>query len=70
MDRIMVVGGGVLGTMHAAQARRLGHEVVHLERERALVLSPGPVALVAGCLGSRVWAWGGWLAWRGSGYPQ
>ncbi len=33
MDRIVVVGGGVLGTMHAAQARRLGHEVVHLERE-------------------------------------
>jgi phosphoribosylaminoimidazole carboxylase (NCAIR synthetase) len=33
MDRIVVVGGGVLGTMHAAQARRLGHEVVHLGRE-------------------------------------
>jgi glycine/D-amino acid oxidase-like deaminating enzyme len=33
MDRIVVAGGGVLGAMHAAQARRLGHEVVHLERE-------------------------------------
>jgi FAD dependent oxidoreductase TIGR03364 len=31
MDRIVVVGGGVLGGTHAAEARRLGHEVVHLE---------------------------------------
>ncbi|WP_436777940.1 TIGR03364 family FAD-dependent oxidoreductase [Yinghuangia sp. YIM S09857] len=32
--RIVVVGGGVLGTMHAWQAVRRGHHVVHLERER------------------------------------
>ena len=30
---VVVVGGGVLGMMHAYQARALGHEVVHLERE-------------------------------------
>jgi FAD dependent oxidoreductase TIGR03364 len=29
----VVVGGGVLGTMHAVMARRRGYEVVHLERE-------------------------------------
>ncbi len=33
MDRIVIVGGGVLGTMHAVQARSRGMEVVHLERE-------------------------------------
>ncbi|WP_027346750.1 TIGR03364 family FAD-dependent oxidoreductase [Hamadaea tsunoensis] len=32
--RIIVVGGGVLGTMHAWQAVERGHSVVHLERER------------------------------------
>ncbi|MDI2131954.1 TIGR03364 family FAD-dependent oxidoreductase [Yinghuangia seranimata] len=31
--RIVVVGGGVLGTMHAWQAVERGHTVVHLERE-------------------------------------
>ena len=31
--RVIVVGGGVLGTMHAWQAVRRGHRVVHLERE-------------------------------------
>ncbi|MBB1261007.1 TIGR03364 family FAD-dependent oxidoreductase [Streptomyces alkaliterrae] len=31
--RVIVVGGGVLGTMHAWQAVRRGHEVVQLERE-------------------------------------
>ncbi|MFD9887783.1 TIGR03364 family FAD-dependent oxidoreductase [Amycolatopsis sp. NPDC059027] len=31
--RILVVGGGVLGTMHAWQAVERGHEVVQLERE-------------------------------------
>ena len=31
--RIVVVGGGVLGTMHAAEAVQRGHEVRHLERE-------------------------------------
>jgi FAD dependent oxidoreductase TIGR03364 len=30
---VVVVGGGVLGLMHALEARRLGHDVVHLERE-------------------------------------
>ncbi len=33
MDRVIVVGGGILGLMHAVEARRLGCEVVHLERE-------------------------------------
>ena len=32
-QRIVVAGGGVLGTMHAVAARRRGYEVVHLERE-------------------------------------
>ncbi|MEV0681583.1 TIGR03364 family FAD-dependent oxidoreductase [Actinosynnema sp. NPDC050436] len=31
--RVLIVGGGVLGTMHAWQAVERGHEVVHLERE-------------------------------------
>ena len=30
---MVIVGGGVLGTMHAVAARRRGLEVVHLERE-------------------------------------
>ena len=30
---VVVVGGGVLGLMHALEARRRGHDVVHLERE-------------------------------------
>ena len=29
----MIVGGGILGTMHAVMARRYGYSVVHLERE-------------------------------------
>jgi FAD dependent oxidoreductase TIGR03364 len=33
--RVIVVGGGVLGSMHALYAHDLGHEVVHLEREAA-----------------------------------
>ncbi|MBO0654656.1 TIGR03364 family FAD-dependent oxidoreductase [Streptomyces triculaminicus] len=32
--RVIVVGAGVLGTMHAWQAVQRGHEVVHIERER------------------------------------
>jgi FAD dependent oxidoreductase TIGR03364 len=32
-QRIVVIGGGVLGTMHAVTARQRGYEVVHLERE-------------------------------------
>ena len=35
MERVVVVGGGVLGLMHALAARRRGFEVVHLEREPA-----------------------------------
>src|SRR5207245_1593286 len=31
--RIVVIGGGVLGTMHAAELIGTGHEVVQLERE-------------------------------------
>ncbi|WP_018351159.1 TIGR03364 family FAD-dependent oxidoreductase [Longispora albida] len=31
--RIVIAGGGVLGTMHAWQAIERGHEVVHVERE-------------------------------------
>jgi FAD dependent oxidoreductase TIGR03364 len=32
-EKIVIVGGGVLGTMHAVHARRRGFDVVHLERE-------------------------------------
>jgi len=31
--RVVIAGGGVLGTMHAVAARRRGFEVVQLERE-------------------------------------
>ncbi|CAM05813.1 TIGR03364 family FAD-dependent oxidoreductase [Saccharopolyspora erythraea] len=31
--RVLIVGGGVLGTMHALRALENGHHVVHLERE-------------------------------------
>ncbi len=33
--RVIVVGGGVLGAMHALWAHDSGHQVVHLEREAA-----------------------------------
>jgi FAD dependent oxidoreductase TIGR03364 len=33
MDTVVVVGGGILGLMHAVQARRRGYRVVHIERE-------------------------------------
>ena len=33
MERVVVVGGGVLGMMHALEARQRGYHVVHLERE-------------------------------------
>src|SRR5260221_8413603 len=33
MERVVVVGGGVLGTWHAVAARRRGLDVLHLERE-------------------------------------
>jgi FAD dependent oxidoreductase TIGR03364 len=36
VERVVVVGGGVLGTMHAVAARQRGLDVLHLERE------PGP----------------------------
>jgi glycine/D-amino acid oxidase-like deaminating enzyme len=32
-EKIVIVGGGILGTMHAVHARRRGFDVVHLERE-------------------------------------
>jgi FAD dependent oxidoreductase TIGR03364 len=35
MDRLIVVGGGVLGAMHALLGRDRGYDVVHLEREPA-----------------------------------
>lgn len=34
MTRVLIVGGGILGPMHAWEAVRRGHEVHHLERER------------------------------------
>jgi FAD dependent oxidoreductase TIGR03364 len=34
-ERLVIVGGGVIGTMHAYIARRHGIDVVHLEREPA-----------------------------------
>jgi FAD dependent oxidoreductase TIGR03364 len=33
VERVVVVGGGVVGTMHAVAARRRGLDVLHLERE-------------------------------------
>lgn len=33
MDRVVVVGGGIVGLMHAVQARQRGYEVIHVERE-------------------------------------
>ncbi len=35
MERVLVVGGGVVGTMHAREALRLGHEVIHVEADAA-----------------------------------
>lgn len=35
MGKVVIVGGGVLGMMHALQARLRGLDVVHLEREAA-----------------------------------
>jgi glycine/D-amino acid oxidase-like deaminating enzyme len=35
VERVLIVGGGVLGVMHALQARLRGLDVIHLERERA-----------------------------------
>jgi glycine/D-amino acid oxidase-like deaminating enzyme len=32
--RVVIVGGGILGTMHAVMARRRGLAVTHMERER------------------------------------
>ncbi len=31
--RVVIVGGGIIGTMHALEAQRCGHEVVQLERD-------------------------------------
>ncbi len=33
MSTVVVVGGGILGLMHAIEGRRRGYQVVHLERE-------------------------------------
>jgi FAD dependent oxidoreductase TIGR03364 len=33
VGEVVVVGGGIVGLMHAVQARQRGHEVIHLERE-------------------------------------
>lgn len=33
MERVVIVGGGALGVMHALQARQRGLDVVQLERE-------------------------------------
>jgi FAD dependent oxidoreductase TIGR03364 len=33
-ERVVIVGGGVIGTMHALEASRRGWEVVHLEADR------------------------------------
>ena len=33
--KVIVVGGGVIGSMHALWAHDLGHEVLHIEREKA-----------------------------------
>ena len=35
MERVLVVGGGVVGTMHAREALRLGYAVVHVEADAA-----------------------------------
>ena len=32
-ERVVIAGGGILGTMHAVMARQRGSDVVHLERE-------------------------------------
>jgi FAD dependent oxidoreductase TIGR03364 len=32
-ERVVIVGGGILGTMHAVEARRRGWEVTHLEAD-------------------------------------
>src|SRR6201985_3638523 len=32
--RVVIVGGGIIGTMHAVMARRRGLAVTHLEREQ------------------------------------
>ena len=34
MGRMVIVGAGIIGTMHAVAARRQGWEVVHLDRDR------------------------------------
>ena len=44
MQRVVVVGGGVLGMMHAAAARHRGYQVVQLEREA------GSRGATVGCL--------------------
>ena len=53
--RVVIVGGGVLGTMHAVEARRRGFEVVQLEREpEARGASVRNFGLVWGAAGKQV----------------
>ena len=35
VQRVVIVGAGVLGATHAVAARRRGYDVVHLDRELA-----------------------------------
>ena len=40
MGRVVVVGGGIVGTMHAWTALRRGHSVIQLEREPDAPIPP------------------------------
>src|SRR2546429_104046 len=50
--RVIVVGAGVLGTMHAWHAIERGHEVLHLEREAEARGASGRIS-------GQIWASGG-----------
>jgi hypothetical protein len=57
---VVVVGGGVLGFMHALEARRRGHPVTHLEREagsRGASVRNFGLIWVSGRAGARSWTW-------------
>src|SRR6266702_8572481 len=71
MNRSSVGGMGVVFAVIRSSACAACRSSRSPSLRSGAVLPPGPVALVAGCLGRRGWAWGGWLAWReGGGYPQ
>ncbi len=58
--RVIVVGGGVLGTMHAVAARSRGFEVVHLEREpdaRGATVRNFGLVWVSGRAAGPNWTW-------------